>query len=209
MLDNCHLSAEALIDRAHLESDNAATDNDHSLRNLWERKSASRSDHVSLINIEHASGEMSRLTSSRNNDVLCRDCLSLTVIHINGDFIRAAKLTPAFEVVDVIFLEEEFNTRRQSGHGFIFRVHQLTEVHRHFTAVDADLLEVLAGFDIFVSRVQQGFRRDATNVQASTAEAATLLDADCLESLLTRLNCGHIAFHCCQSRNTYLQVRHQ
>lgn len=86
----------------------------------------------------------------------------------------------SFDVVHTILLEQEFDTLGQTGHRFVLCFHHLFEVQLDIAHLNASLLRVVQYLVVQVGVVQEGFGRNAADVQACATQRTSLLDTGCL-----------------------------
>lgn len=105
VLDDGNLGSETAVNGAHLEADNATTDDDHGLGNLLESESTGRADDVLLVHVKNTRRKLGRLTAGSDDNVLGLDLLGTAFVKIDTNRIGAREFTPASHVVDLVFLE--------------------------------------------------------------------------------------------------------
>jgi hypothetical protein len=166
----------------HLQTNDTTANDNHLLGDLRQGKSASAGDDSLLINVQ--ARERSGFTSGGDENVLSAQSLFTTFeqVHLNG--VLVDKSTGTLDVVDAVLLEQELDTLCKSVHGGVLGLHHLLKVQLDITDLNTALFRVMEDLVVEVGVVKQGFRGNATDVQASTAETSTLLDT----SGLTRID---------------------
>lgn len=189
--DDSHLRAETLVDRTELETDDTSTDDNETLGNLSEGESTSGSDDALLIDSD--TGENSGLRTSGDEDVVGLDDLRTTSVEGDSDLVLASDLTLTDDVVDLVLLEKTLNTLGKTSDSLLLGLHEATHVHGDvLTTHDTIVLEVVLGGSVVVSGVKKSLGRNATNVQASTTEGATHLNASDLHTHLAGLDGSNV-----------------
>lgn len=158
----------------HFQTNDTTTDDDHLLGDLLEGEGTSAGDDSLLVNVE--AGERSSLRTSGNEDVLSAQGLLTTVKEVNLDGVLVNESTGTLDVVDTVLLEQELDTLSQTLNGSVLGLHHLLKVQLHITDLDTALFRVVENLVVEVGVVEQGFRGDTADVQAGTAQTATLLD---------------------------------
>ena len=100
------------------------------------------------------------------------------------------KLASAFDILDIVLLEQIFDTFCQTGNGGVLGLHHLLEVEFDVADIDAAVLGVVLDHVVDVRVVEEGFGGDAADVEAGSAEGATLLDTGDLD---TQTNVSRLA----------------
>ena len=147
---------------------------------------------------------MARLGTGSDDDVLRRDRFLRSGFFTGADFDRVVvpcrdKFAKTFQPRDFVLPKQKLDAFRHLGDDAIFARLHLRNIDLHASRGDAVLTEfVFDLFDIF-GRLQQRLRRNATDVQASTAQRhfafgiLPALDAGDIKSQLRRTNRGNVA----------------
>ncbi|MPL74175.1 hypothetical protein SDC9_19985 [bioreactor metagenome] len=186
IFDDRHLGAEAGIDRAHLEADDAGADDHHRLRDLRQRERAGRGDDGVLVDLD--ARERGRFRARGDHDRLGRVHL---VAHLH--LTRGGDRAPALQVGYLVLLEQELDALGVAVDDVLLVGLHLRPVDLHLGAHEAHLLEVLVHLVQVVRGVQQRLRGDAADVQAGAAKSATALDTGGLEAHLGTADRADIA----------------
>ncbi len=91
---------------------------------------------------------------------------------------------PAFEPVNFVFLEEEFDATCVLADGLVFIGEHLLPVDGGAFALEAHGGEVVLGFVQHVGGVQEGLGRNAADVEAGAAQCVAAFDHSCFEAKL-------------------------
>eukprot|EP00760_Papus_ankaliazontas_P007791 PhM_4_TR13531/c0_g1_i1/m.76495 len=184
---NGHVRAQATPDAAHLQANHTTADHDKVLRDALEGEHARRAQNVLLV--KRGEGKGNRVGASGDNDVLG---LNVAVRAVKaGDRYLAVALERAvtLHVGNLVLFEEELHTAGEASNSLLLLRHHGFEVHRAVLATqDAVLLEVVVRVVKHVRRIEKSLRRNATDVEARTAESTTALNARSLEAKLRSLN---------------------
>lgn len=194
VLHHSDLCAQTAVDGAHLEADHTTSNDNHLLGDLLHSKSTGGADDVLLVGLEaRALGEGVGLGASSNDDVLGTDLLGTSGDEIDFDVVGSGELAPALGVGDAVLFEQVFDTSSKAVDSLGLALLQLVEVASDRPSDNTHILEVMLSSVQVVGSVQKSLGRNAADVEASTSEGASLLDANGLETLLSSLNGGDVA----------------
>ena len=194
VLEDGHFSSESGIHTTKLEANNTTADDGHFLRDLLELKSTSGADNVFLVKLEARGGrQFVRLRAGSNNGVLDTDSVLATIVEVNTDLVVVVELTPSLDVVDIVLLEKVLDATGKAVNTLLLGLHELREVESDRASVDTEVLKGMLSLVELVSRVEESLGGNAANVEAGTAESATLLNADSLHAFLTSLDGSDVA----------------
>jgi hypothetical protein len=170
----------------HLETNDTTANNDHLLGHLLERNRASAGDDLLLVNSQ--TGERCSLRTSGNEDVLSADGGLATLDEVDRNSVFVLESAGSLDVLDVVLLEQELDTLCQARHGCLLRLHHSRKVELDIADLDTAALGVVEDLVVEVRVVEEGLGGNAADVQAGSAEGATLLDAgNLLYALVSRL----------------------
>lgn len=82
--------------------------------------------------------------TSGNDDVLCLDLGLATIIELDIDAGGRCKGASTLDVVDLVLLEETFDTFCEAGNGLFLLLHHLTKVELQFLDVNTTVLELVS-----------------------------------------------------------------
>ena len=153
-LDNRDLRSETRPHRRHLQTDDATTDDDHLLGDLRQLERAGAGDDALLV--DGQAGEGCRLAPGGNEDVLPAHGLLTALQHVDLDSVLIDKRTCAFQVVDVVLLQQELDTLGQPVYRAILGLHHLRKVELDITDVNTALFRVVQDLVVKVGVVEQG-----------------------------------------------------
>ncbi len=102
--------------------------------------------------------------------------------------LGSLKLSPSLEIINLILLEEVFNTTSQTHNTLIFCSLHLSPIDRDLANFNAMIFEVMHCVVVLMSSVEKSFGRNTTNVEAGATERASAFDADSLHAHLTSLD---------------------
>jgi hypothetical protein len=185
ILDHRDLGAEPGIDRAHLQPDHAAADDDHLLRQLLQLQRAGRGDNHLLVDLDAL--QAGGLGSARDDDVL-----RLVGLVADLDLARLGDRGPALQPGHLVLLEQEFDPLGVLADHIVL-------VGAHLRPIDLGLggnphlVEILLRLVQHVGGVQKRLRRDAAHVEAGAAQRLAPLDAGDLQAQLRRADGADIA----------------
>jgi hypothetical protein len=200
-LDDGHLRAQPRPDRPHLEPDNARADDEQALGHFLERQRAGGGDDLFLVDLD--ARQVHRDRAGRNDDVLGLDGLARPLVGRHQDAPRRADRADAAEGGDLVLLEQEIDARDIGGHGVVLVRHHLLQVELGRRDVDAERLELVAGFLEELRSMQQGLGRDAADIEAGATVGGPFLDHRDLHAELRGADGGNIA---ARPRTDYREV---
>ena len=90
-------------------------------------------------------------------------------------FVR--KRARSLDVLDIVLLEQKFDSLGQASDGGFLRFHHLFEVELDIADFDAAVLDVVLDQVVDLRVVEQRFRRDAAHIQTCAAQRTALFDA--------------------------------
>jgi phage tail protein X len=164
-----------LQDAYHLETNDTTTDNDHLLGHLLERDRASAGDDLLLVDSQ--ARERCGLRTGGNEDVLSANGGLATLNQVDRNGVFVLESAGSLDVFHVVLLEQKLDTLCQTRHGCLLRLHHSREVEFDIADFNTAALGVVEDLVVEVRVVEEGFRGNAADVQAGSAEGATLLDA--------------------------------
>lgn len=174
-LDDSDLCAKTRPDGTHLETDDATADDDHLFRDLLKVKRASGADDLLLVDLD--ARERSDFGAGGDDDVLAFNLCVTALVERNVDRGGGCKGGGTLVVVDLVLLEQTFDTLGKASNGSGLSLEHLWQVQRHVLDIDTAAFEVVLCLVIQVGVVKHRLGRDAADVQAGATECATLLDA--------------------------------
>ena len=183
IFDHGHFGAEAGPDRAHFKADDAGADQDEALRHGGQRQGAGIRYHALFVDLDARQAD--GFGTGGNDDVLRFEGLRAAIVQGRFDLARAGDLAAAHDVVDLVFLEEEFDPFGQAFDGFVFLGHHLGDVDFQLAGLDAHPGEVFLRTAIKVRCVEEGFGGDTADIQAGTAQRAAGFDTGNLQPELS------------------------
>lgn len=163
----------------HLQTDDTTANNNHLLRNLLQRESTSAGDDSLLVDVQ--AGKGSRLTSRGDDNVLTPVGLLAAAQQLDLDLVFVDEGAGTLDVGDTVLLQQELNTLGQAIDGGVLGLHHLLKVELDISDLDTALLGVMQDLVIEVGVVEERFRGDTADVQASTTQGTALLDTDGLQ----------------------------
>lgn len=184
-LDYGYFGSQTSVNRPKFESNDTTSDDNELFWNLLKCECACRADDDFFI--VGQSWERRWFTASSNNDFLCFNSLSFVIVGL--DFAASIIIIHGFlageaagplNVVRLILFEEVLNTAGKTSHDLVLLLLGGLPVHLQSVQLNSESLEVLIGFFVFVRNIEQSFRRDASNIEACSAQRATLFNADSL-----------------------------
>ena len=111
-LDHLDVGAEAGPDRTEFEADDAGSDHDHLFGHLLQVERAGRRDDLLLVNLD--TRERSHFGPGRDENVLGLDLGVAAVEEGDVELSRRGERGGALDVVDLVLLEQVFDSRRQT-----------------------------------------------------------------------------------------------
>jgi hypothetical protein len=158
----------------HLKTNDTTANNDHLLWHLLQRNSASACDNLLLV--DGQTGERCGLGTSGNEDVLRANGGLATFDKVDRNGVLVLESAGALDVLDVVLLEQEFDTLGQAGHGGFLCLHHGREIELDIANLNTAALCVVEDLVVEVRVVEERFRWDAADVQASSPEGTALFD---------------------------------
>lgn len=116
-LDDLNLGSKTTPNGSHLESDNSSSNNDELLGDLLEVKDTGGGNNLLLVNLH--SGERGNLGSGGDDDVLGRDLRVATVEESDVNLGGRGEGSLSLDVVDLVLLEEIFDTTGERRDGLV------------------------------------------------------------------------------------------
>lgn len=174
-LDDGDFGAKARPDRSHLQTDDAATNDNHLLGDFLQGNGAGAGNDLFLVNGE--AGEGRGLGAGGDDDVLAADRSLATVNKVDLDGVLVGKGTGALDVFDVVLLEQELDTLGEAGNRRLLGLHHLLEVELDIADLDTAVLGVVQDLVVEMRVVQQRLGGDAADVETGAAQYATLFYA--------------------------------
>ena len=185
-----HFGPKTGINGAHFKANNTSPDDNHFLRNFTKLKRAG-GGHDGLF-VDLNAGQGGWLRPGGDDDIL-----GLVDLITDLDLTRSRDRTPTFEPVYLVLFHQEFNAASVLANdvGFI-SLHLLPIDGRRF-ALQAHFGKVMLCFVQHVGRVQQGFGRDTTDVQASSTKRFAAFDDGRFQAQLGAADGRYIAAGAC------------
>ena len=114
-----------------------------------------------------------------------------------------------------VLFEQEANTACQFGHDAIFAINHFGRIEAVYRHINAVFCKFRLGLMVVFRRLQQGFRRDTTHIQASTTQGrcitcfvTTCIDTSCFKTQLCCTNGRNIAARACADDYYIKLIRH-
>src|SRR5690606_27468682 len=193
---NSDLSAQTRPYRTQFQADHASADNAQTLWNLLGLQGTGGVDDDFLIDRSRRNVDRTR---TRSQDHVVRfDDFNGAISGGQFHFLAGQQFAVALQGGHAIGLEQAGNAAGQAFDDGGLATHHGWNVHGHVGSRDAVDRETILGFVEFPGAVQQRLGRNATYVQASTAEGQfallvlIFLDAGSLETKLRGLDGGYI-----------------
>jgi hypothetical protein len=164
----------------HFKTNDTTADDSHLLWHLGERNSASAGDNFLLV--DGQAGERCRLRAGGDDDVLAANGSFATFDEIDSNGVLILECASALDVFDVVLLEEELNSLCKTRNGRVLGLHHGGEVELDIADLDTAVLRVVEDLVVELRVVEERLGGDAADVQAGSAEGATLLDTGDLMS---------------------------
>lgn len=125
----------------HFKTNDATTNHDQLLGHLRQGNCACTCNDLLFVDLETRKGCC--LATSGDNNIFGLDVCLAPVQKVDSNRMFVYKRTRPLDIVNLVLLEEEFHALRQSGHGFIFRLHHLREVEFDVADINASLFGVV------------------------------------------------------------------
>lgn len=188
--DDCDLRAEALPDRAEFEADDAAADHHHCFGNGRQGESTGRCHDALFIDCD--AGERHAFGAGGDEDVFGGVALRARSA-FDGDFADGGDFAPALKPVYFVFAEEIFDARRVGFYDGIFVAHHCRQVEADAGDADAVRGQTVHRVGVFFGTDEQGFGRDAADIEAGATQGRAKFDAGGFHAQLRGANGGDIA----------------
>jgi len=184
--DDRDLGAEPSPDRAELEADDAAADDEKPLRDFLQCKRSCRGHDLLFVDLD--AGKPRDVGPRGDDDVL-------RFYDPVADLNLARGLDPAFALhpLDLVLLEEELDALGVAVDGLVLEGEELLEVDGRRADIDAHLGEGVARFVEEFRGMQQRLGGNAADIEAGAAQRVALLDAGDLEAELRRADRAFIS----------------
>src|SRR5262249_9705357 len=124
------------------------------------------------------------------------------------DLIRGRDLGCAKIWLDSILLEQPGDARNQALNYVVFPLQHCREIELDRAGFDAVASELVSELFIKLTGIQQGFTRDAADIQAGAAKGPAFIDTRGLHTELGRANCRDIAARAAADHDEIKSVRH-
>ena len=164
-LDDGHFAAERVVDAGHLETDDAAANDEQLLRDVGEIERIGRIHHALVVPRE--AGQLHRLRARRDDRLLEAHEL-LAILALDLDLVRRDEPASAGDHVDLALLGHAGETTGQLLDDLVLVRAQLVEVDLRLAETDAHVFGV-GGLLDHASGMQQRLGRDAADVEADAA----------------------------------------
>ena len=195
-LDHIQACAQCAVDRAHLQADDAATQDQHALGYFGQLQCACAVDHAGIVGHER---QMHRL-AARGDDAGFEThhlCLAGFVLRCaRGFFHRQVVAVDKHPITaqhsDFAHLGHGRQTAGELANHFFFVTAQVIDVEFGLAVVHTDVSQ-MAHLVHHRRHMQQRFGRDATHVQTHTAQLGIALDDGNLQTQVCGTECGAVA----------------
>ena len=152
-----HFGAEAGVDAAQLQPDDACADDHHFLGDLAQLQRAGGGDDDFLVHFDARQGR--RLGPGGDDDVF-----GLMDLIADLHFAGLRDGAPAFDPVDLVLFEQELDAAGVAVDGFALVGQHLLPIHGRRFALETHLSKVVLGLMQHVAGVQERFGGDAAHV---------------------------------------------
>ena len=181
-----HLRAQPGIDRAHFQPDHPGPDHDHGLGDFPQRQRAGGGDDGHLVH--RHTGQAGGFRPGGDDDGF-----RLMQLFPHLDLSGGGDAAPAFQPGYLVLLEQEFDALGVLPNHIILVALHLGPIDLGGGGHQAHLRKILLRLVQHVAGVQQGFRRDAADVQAGAAEGVAPFDHGHLQAKLRAADGADIA----------------
>ena len=164
-LHHGHLRTEALVHAAELKANNAAANNDHALGHLRQAQGLGGADDA--LAVELGKGELNRNRTSGHYDMLGLDQKLFAARDLDGMGIH--KRPQTLEYGDLVLSHQKINARAGRVDDLLLARHHLGPIDFRGLDVDSVLGERVHRVVVVLRRVEQRFRRNASDVEAGSA----------------------------------------
>ncbi|MNF62684.1 hypothetical protein D3C84_443680 [compost metagenome] len=191
------MSTQARPYRTQFQADNAGTDNAQALRHGLEFQGAGGVDDDFLV--DRSWRDVDRARTGCQDHVFGFDHFDSAVRLGDFDFLAGQQLAVALDRSDAVGLEQGGDAAGQVFHDVGLATDHGRYIHGHACVADTVDFEAVFGFVEFPGAVQQRLGRNATDVQAGTAQGqlalsiGVFLDASGRQTELSCLDSCYIA----------------
>ncbi|MNJ24414.1 hypothetical protein D3C77_188320 [compost metagenome] len=198
---NGDFSTQASPDRTQFQTDDASTDNAQALRYRLEFQGACGIDDDVLV--DRSRRNVDRTRAGSQNHILGFDDFGGAVSLGDFDFLASQQFAVALDRSNAVGLEQGGNAAGQVLDDASLAANHRGDVHFDFAGGDTVDVEALFGFLVLPGAVQQRLGRNATHVQAGTAEGqfafavSVLLDTGSAQTELRGLDSSYVAARTC------------
>ena len=206
-LDDCDLRPQLGVQRADLDADVAAADDDEPLRDGVERQRPGRIDDPLAVELE--ARDLDRARAGRDHDVVGLNRRLAAVRGGQLDGVARGQARHARAVVAAVRLEQDLDAAGELADDLGLPALHLDHVDADVVREDADVAAV-AELVVGLGRVDQRLGRDAADIQADAARLVAL-DHHRLLLELPQPDAGDIAARACSDHQRFdvdLLVRH-
>ena len=211
--EHSDLGTQAGPDRTQFQADHASADHAQTLGNCLEFQGAGRINDDFLVN--RCWWNVDRTRTWSQDHVFGFDDFDRTVRLGDFNFLAGQQLAVALQGSYAVGLEQGGNAGGQAFDDVGFTANHRGYVHGHASVADAVDGKTALRFVEFPGAVQQRLGRNATNVQASTAQCqfaflvGVFFDASSREAQLCGLDGGNIAARACTNHYNVKFLRHE
>ncbi len=188
-LHHRHLGAQALVDAAELQANYAAADDDQALGHLGEAQGLGRTDDALAVKL--GEGQLDGGRPGGHDEVLSLHRLLLGARNLHGVGIDEGP--QSLEDRNLVLVHQKIDARAGRVDHLLLAGHHLGPVDLGGLDVDAVLRKGMGGVVVMLRRVQQRLRRDATHVEAGSAEGGVFFNQGRVQTQLGAANGAHVA----------------
>ena len=190
IFDDLDFGAEAAPDRAEFEADDAGADDEQFAGHERQREGSGGGDDLLLVDVD--AGQAGDVGAGGDDDGFGFEVFGGAAGVGDLDAAGGEDAASAEVHVDLVLLQEERDALDVALHALVLEGEHLGEIEFRLCR-DAHAGEAVAGFLVEFRRVQQGFRRDAADVEARAAVCRALLDDGDFQAELGGANGADVA----------------
>ena len=123
-----------------------------------------------------------------NDDVFRRKGFGFAAVRLDRNFAGSLDASTALQIIDLVLFEEEGDTLGQVADDLVLLCHHFGQIEGYLAELYAAARESGGGRRIMLRGLKQGFRRNAADVEAGSAEGTAHFDTGRLESQLGTAN---------------------